>query len=69
MTLEEIKHAVTSGKTVCWRDTGYEVENSHEIAGEPQWESVYTKTGNSIGLTWSDGKTLNDEPQDFFVKE
>lgn len=65
MTLAEIKGAVERGDTVHWSNTGYHV--SKDRIG--QWLIVYTHNGHTdaIGLTWTDGVTLNGEPAEFFV--
>lgn len=61
MTLEQIRLAVKLGLTVCWKNDRYTVHDNHIVwdFGGPQ--------ANSIGLTWSDGHTLNGEPGDFYV--
>ncbi len=64
MTLEKIKQAVDNGKTVLWKDCGYEVikfKNDYFIRCR---SNAYT-----IGLTWSDGVTLNGKEEDFFIPE
>ena len=65
MTLEEIKKALAEGKRVYWRHKGYEVIK--DSVG--QYLIVYHKGGrdeSSIGLTWSDGTTLNGNEDEFF---
>lgn len=65
MKLEQIKAAVAAGLTVNWSNSAYKVVNAagvHLIVygqGKP-------KT-NCIGLTWSDGETLNGQADDFYV--
>lgn len=64
MTLDEIKNAVASGKKVCWKTPAYQIKN---------WSNgfsiVFTPTANAIGLTHTDGVTLNGAQEDFFVVE
>ena len=61
MKLDEIKKAVDQGKTVHWSNGNYRVvkENDDYV--------IRASNGHIIGLTWSDGKTLNGEEKDFFV--
>jgi len=61
MTLDEIKDAVSRGWTVHWKNDAYEVRR--DSLG--QWLIVHDN--NTIGLTWSDGKTLNGDPEDFYI--
>lgn len=65
MTLQEIKDAVESGKTVHWATELYVVKK--DSIG--QWLIVCTHNGNCIGLTWLDGVTMNGKEEDFFIKE
>jgi hypothetical protein len=63
MTSQEIKDAVDNGKTVQY-GSGYEVikfKNDYFIRCR---SNAYT-----IGLTWSDGVTLNGKEEDFFIVE
>ena len=65
MTLDEIKQAVRDGHTVHWSNPGYTV--IEDSIG--QWLIRY-EGGlgiNYIGLTWSDGTTMNGEPDQFYV--
>ena len=65
MTLDEIKAAVESGKTVCWSNRG-----THVVKDKiGQWLIVTQSNGYATGLTWRDGVTLNGEPEEFFVLE
>ncbi len=63
MTLQEIKDAVTEGKTVCWAQDNYIVEN---------WKNglhiVCQNNKNAIGLTHKDGITMNGNEEDFYIK-
>lgn len=66
MTLNEIKQAVESGKTVHWSNEGYTVIK--DSIGE--WLIAWNHNGkdaNYIGLTWVDGKTMNGKPEEFFI--
>ena len=64
MTLTEIKNAVQRGETVCWSNTGYEVlyifKNDSYV--------IKHHSGNMIGLTWQNGKTMNGEESDFYIR-
>lgn len=62
MTLDEIKAAVRAGKVVHWKSGGYTV-----IDDGNRFLIVFTSTGNAMGLTWTDGVTMNGHPDDFFV--
>jgi hypothetical protein len=62
MTLDEIKQAVDAGKTVHWSNAGYTVIKDRNGA-----YFIRFHDGNSIGLTWQDGVTLNGKPEEFFV--
>ena len=61
MTLEQIRTAQKLGLTVHWMNERYTVHDNHIVCdfGEAR--------ANSIGLTWSDGHTLNGQPEDFYV--
>ncbi len=64
MTLNEIKSAVSSGKTVHWCSSAYTVEKDQN----GKWLITYKgSTVTYIGLTWNDGITLNGQPGDFYV--
>ena len=62
MTLEEIKTAIADGEIVHWANHNYTV--------------ILTKFGDYLirckfndhctGLTWQDGVTMNEAPEDFF---
>ena len=65
MTLEKIKKALADGKAVYWTHKGYEV--IRDSVG--QYLIVYRRGGkgeNCIGLTWTDGVTLNGKEEEFF---
>ena len=61
MNLEQIRAAQKLGLTVHWANEGYTVHDNSIV-----W-MFGTPKANSIGLTWSDGKTLNGQPDEFFV--
>jgi hypothetical protein len=62
MTLDEIKAAVESGKTVYCVNRDYRVIK--DSVGQWLIQCVYN--GYCIGLTWSDGATMNGSPDEFF---
>lgn len=61
MTLSEIKAAVRRGDTVHWGNPGYTVV----VDSTDSWYIVHRH--NTIGLTWTDGVTLNGDPDDFYI--
>lgn len=63
MTVQEIKQAVDNGKTVQYGN-GYEV-----IKFKGEYFIRCISNGYTIGLTWSDGITLNGKEEDFFIPE
>lgn len=63
MTLEEIKTVVLAGRTVHWKSDAYEV--TRDKVG--QWFIVCRFNGSLSGLTWSDGVTMSEKPEDFFI--
>jgi hypothetical protein len=63
MTLEEIKAAVEAGHVVHWHNSAYKVVK--DSLG--QWLVKCTDNGHCIGLTFSDGVTMNGEPEEFFM--
>ena len=64
MKLQEIKQAVNDGKTVCWKSEIYVVERE---GTEDYYQIHCTTNDNYMGLTWLDGKTMNGEPEEFFI--
>ena len=64
MTLEEIKAAVESGKTVHWANDGYRVVKD----GLGQWFIFCDNNKSAIGLTWKDGKTMNGKEKEFYIQ-
>ena len=63
MTLQEIKTAVDGGKRVCWANPGYEVVHD----GCDQWLIRCVGNDSCVGLTKSDGVTMNEKEDRFFV--
>ncbi len=63
MTLDEIKAATLAGKLVHWSNDGYRVTHNKD-----QWLIVCDWNGHAIGLTWTDGTTLNGRPEEFYTK-
>ncbi len=65
MTLQEIKDAVNAGKIVHWASGAYVVrKGKHD-----DWNIVCTLNNYTVGLTWTDGVTMNGKPEEFFVAE
>jgi len=63
MTLPEIKQAIEDGNKVYWTHEGYEVvKNTAD-----RYSINCTINGSCIGLTWTDGVTMNGGESDFFV--
>jgi hypothetical protein len=78
MKLNDIKDAVDSGKTVCYKQHNYTVEKVTGTSLDPlsmqhipyeEYDIVCSNNEHRIGLTWADGVTLNGEEEDFFIKE
>lgn len=67
MLLEEIKAAVLAGKIVHWKSSLYKVVYYDGNSVYDDWNIVCTVNHNCIGLTWSDGVTMNGEPEDFYI--
>ena len=64
MKLKEIKSAVKSGKKVFWSNEAYEVI----LDSVGQWLIKCNINGHCIGLTKLDGKTMNENEEDFFIE-
>jgi len=64
MTLQEIKHAVNIGKAVYWKQDNYVVKYDQKAG----WIIVCTSNGSVIGLTWTDGVTMNGKESDFYTE-
>ena len=66
MKLNEIKEAVLAGKTVHWKNGAYRVTHF------PRTNSFLIEcvlNGDCIGLTWTNGVTMNGDEADFFLAE
>ena len=63
MTLDEIKLAIATGNRVFWATHNYEI--IHDSIG--QWMIWSRFNDHYIGLTWTDGVTVNGEPEQFFI--
>lgn len=64
MNLQEIKKAVDQGLTVYWANQAYQVVKNNTN----EYLIKCTLNNHCIGLTWQDGKTLNGDEKDFFIK-
>lgn len=62
MTLEEIKQAIEDGKKVYLSNSAYEVIK--DLKG--QYFIKCSLNYHCIGLTWTDGITLNGKERDFY---
>lgn len=74
MTYEQIAAAVDSGRTVHWQTADYTVRKGPSHPDNPGngcnpalRYTIDHASGNSIGLTWRDGTTLNGKECDFFA--
>lgn len=65
MKLQEIKDAVESGKTVCWKSKIYKVVRDNV----GQWLIRCTINDNYISLTHKDGVTMNGNEDEFYILE
>lgn len=63
MTLDEIKKAVDRGKSVKWANKLYDVIK--DSLG--QYLIICSSNQYTIGLTHTDGKTLNGRPSEFYI--
>ena len=72
MDLEEIMGHIVTGGTVHWKSDLYTVEvwvdGFHEICSQ-NFQIVCKTNGHAIGLTWTDGVTLNGNEKDFYIGE
>lgn len=64
MNLQQIKQAISSGKSVKWANDLYNV-----IEKNGEYYIVCSANDNTISLTWKDKKTLNGKEKDFYIKE
>lgn len=74
MTLNEIATAVDAGRTVHWQNSSYTVrkgpshpDNPGNACNPALRYTIDHTSGQSIGLTWRDGVTLNGKACDFFA--
>lgn len=65
MELHEIKAAVDAGVTVHWSNPGYTVVK--DSLGKYLIKCAWN--GSCIGLTWTDGATMNGRPEEFYIPE
>ena len=63
MTLQEIKDAVDAGKIVHWMNDGY-IAHKGKYG---QYLVTFKANDSAIGLTWSDGVTLNGSEDEFYI--
>lgn len=63
MTLQEIKDAIASGKTVYWSNLAYKVVKDKY----DQYFIKCTINNDCIGLTLADDTTMNGKEEDFFT--
>lgn len=63
LTAKDITDAVDAGHTVTWRNPTYKVIRDEN----GQYLITNKTTRHAIGLTWSDGTTLNGKPEDFEI--
>jgi hypothetical protein len=66
MNLQEIKNAIGKGLPVYWQELNYKVIKQTEDDYLIKHDGGHCGS-MSIGLTWSDGLTLNANEEDFFV--
>ena len=66
MTLQEIKEAVLAGRTVHWKNAGYRVIYAPKIG---EFLIRFDYNDSLTGLTWADGVTMSEKPEDFFLGE
>lgn len=72
MTLAQIIEAVKAGKKVHWSNPGYQV--LFNTGGNPDNPRHYLigwdhggRNPNYIGLTWTDGVTMNGKEDQFYI--
>lgn len=69
---EEIKAAIDNGTRVYWSTHGYDASlTGYEVfkGKGGSYNIVWNRGGygeNAIGLTWTDGVTLNGKPEEFY---
>jgi len=57
------KVPILDGKTVQWKSDAYEV--TRDKVG--QWFILCRFNGSLSGLTWADGVTMSEKPEDFYI--
>ena len=62
MTLDEIKGATDQDITICWKSDIYQVVKG--ACGQYLINCI--QNDSAIGLTWSDGVTLNGKESEFY---
>ena len=71
MKLQEIKEAVLAGRTVHWKNGAYQVIIDKPIGrdGHAFDRFLINHVGTTVvwALTWADGVTMSESPEDFFV--
>lgn len=63
MTVDEIKKAVDENKNVYWCGKNYKVIKDNLN----RYFICYDEASCCVGLTWSDGMTLNGKEEEFFI--
>jgi hypothetical protein len=67
MSLQDIKDAIENGQRVFWCNDAYEVIK--DCIGQYLIRSHFSDTPNYVGLTWTDGVTVNGKPEEFYAVE
>jgi len=65
MNLQQIKQAISEGKKVYWSSLLYEV--IYDDKNKDYLIKCTSSNGHSIGLTWTDGVTMNGKEEDFYI--
>jgi hypothetical protein len=63
MTLEEIKKTINEGGRVYWHHEGYPVIKD----GLGRFLICCIQNQSCWGLTWTDGVTMNEKEEDFYI--
>jgi hypothetical protein len=76
LSLQQIADAVDAGRTVHWRTPSYTVHKGPAHRDEPGncinpalRYTIDHANGQSLGLTWRDGVTLNGKECDFYIAD
>lgn len=67
MNLEQIKAALADGKIVHWKNQGYRVIKDNVGQYLIGWD-IDGPRAHFIGLTHTDGVTMNGAPEDFYIE-